>query len=395
MRSSHDPHSLVGPTGRRLAWVLPALTLCTTLATAARAEVEPDPLVGSELPAASNPHWVWVNDFVFQHMGDGKAFLVDGDAGRMLGMLSTGFGFGGVVLPRNRSQILSPETYFSRGTRGTRTDVVTFYDPRKLSPTGEVQIEPKRASAMPMLAQSGLTDDDRFLFIYNFTPMQSITVVDVQKKSSVGEIDGGGCALVYPTGPRSYFSLCGDGSVLTVQLNDAGAAANRSRTEPLFDPVKDPVTEKGVRIGDTWWFATFSGEMVPIQTTAKGTSAGQKWSLLDDAAKAEQWRPGGMQHLTVHVATKRLYSLMHVGGAGSHKDPGTEIWVYDLAKHQRVQRIKLEDPATSIAVTQDAEPLLFAIFLGAGKVDVYDPKSGKRLRVVKEIGLTPTTLVTY
>jgi len=60
-----------------------------------------------------------------------------------------------------------------------------------------------------------------------------------------------------------------------------------------------------------------------------------------------------------------------------------------------VQRIKLEDPATSIAITQDAEPLLFAIFLGAGKVDVYDPKSGKRLRVVKEIGLTPTTLVTY
>ena len=161
---------------------LPALTLCSTLATAARAEVEPDPLVGSELPAASNPHWVWVNDFVFQHMGDGKAFLVDGDAGRMLGMLSTGFGFGGVVLPRNRSQILSPETYFSRGTRGTRTDVVTFYDPRKLSPTGEVQIEPKRASAMPMLAQSGLTDDDRFLFIYNFTPAQSITVVDVQNE---------------------------------------------------------------------------------------------------------------------------------------------------------------------------------------------------------------------
>ena len=94
-------------------------------------------------------------------------------------------------------------------------------------------------------------------------------------------------------------------------------------------------------------------------------------------------------------ATKRLYSLMHVGGADSHKDPGTEVWVYDLATHQRVQRIKLEDPATSIAITQDAEPLLFAIFLGAGKVDVYDPKSGKRLRVVKEIGLTPTTLVTY
>ena len=86
--------TLPGNAAGALALALPALTLCGTLAAAARAEVEPDPLVGSELPAASNPHWVWVNDFVFQHMVDGKAFLVDGDAGRMLGMLSTGFGFG-------------------------------------------------------------------------------------------------------------------------------------------------------------------------------------------------------------------------------------------------------------------------------------------------------------
>ena len=47
----------------------------------------------------------------------------------MLGMLSTGFGFSGLLVPRSGSVILSPETYFARGTRGTRTDVVTLYDP--------------------------------------------------------------------------------------------------------------------------------------------------------------------------------------------------------------------------------------------------------------------------
>ncbi len=65
-------------------------------------------------------------------------------------MLSTGFGFNGVVVPRNRSVILSPEVYFSRGTRGERTDVVTVYDPRKLEPVAEIGIPPKRASHMPM-----------------------------------------------------------------------------------------------------------------------------------------------------------------------------------------------------------------------------------------------------
>jgi len=387
-------------TAVRSRTVLAASALAATLTLATMpadvtAEIEPDPLIGSDLPAASNPHWVWVNDIVFHHMADGKAFLIDGDAGSMLGMLSTGYGFGGVVLPRNRSQILAPETYFSRGTRGTRTDIITYYDPRKLSPVTEVPIPSDRVSAIPMLSQTQLTDDDRFLLLYNFTPAQSTTVVDVQNRKFVGQIDGGGCALVYPTGPRSYFSLCGNGGVFTVQLDDAGGAVARAHSEPLFDPIKDPVTEKGVRFGNTWLFATFGGGVVPIEATATTAKAGQRWSLLDDEDRAGNWRPGGMQHLAIHAASKRLYSLMHVGGVDSHKDPGTEIWVYDLDTRKRVQRIKLEDPATSIAVTQDANPLLFTIFIGAQKVDVYDPRSGKLLRVVKEIGFTPTTLVTY
>ena len=366
------------------SWTVPAV-----------AQLKPEPLVGSDLPAKPGPHWMWVNDVVFHHMADGKAFLVDGDTGAMRGMLSTGFGFNGVVVPRNRSAILSPEVYFSRGTRGTRTDVVTVYDPRKLAPVVEIGIPPKRGSHMPMIASAALTDDDRFLVIYNFTPAQSVSVVDVKARKFVGEIDIAGCALVYPTGPRGFFSLCGDGTALTVRLDDAGKAAGKARTAKLFDAVKDPVTEKGVRRGDTWYFVSFAGDVVPVQTTDGKTAAGTRWSLLDAADRKASWRPGGMQHLSVHAASGRLYSLMHVGGEWSHKDPGTEVWVYDLASRKRQSRIALEGPATSINVTQDANPVLFAIFIGAPKVDVYDPKGGKLLRSIGEIGFTPTTLVSY
>ena len=86
---------------------------------------------------------------------------------------------------------------------------------------------------------------------------------------------------------------------------------------------------------------------------------------------------------------------MHIGGADTHKDPGTEVWVYDVAGKKRTQRIVLKEMATSIAVTQDVKPLLFAIFIGAQKVDVYDALSGTFLRSIGEIGFTPTTLVTY
>ena len=58
---------------------------------------------------------------------------------------------------------------------------------------------------MPMMANSELTDDERFLLIYNFNPAQSVTVVDTKTRKFVGEIETAGCALVYPTGPRSFF----------------------------------------------------------------------------------------------------------------------------------------------------------------------------------------------
>jgi methylamine dehydrogenase heavy chain len=313
----------------------------------------------------------------------------------MLGMLSTGFGYNGIVPGKPGSELLSPETYFSRGTRGTRTDVVTFYDPRTLSPVAEVPIPAKRASTMPMLANARLTDDGRFLLIYNFTPAQSVSVVDVKSRKFVGEIEIPGCALIYPTGPRSFFSLCGDGAALQVTLGESGQAASRSRTAKLVDPVDDPVTEKGVRDGGAWVFVTFSGNVVRIDATTATLRAEASWSLLEAADHQESWRPGGMQHLALHGPTRRLYSVMHVGGPDSHKDPGTEVWAYDLASRKRVQRIALKEPATSIAVTADAKPLLFAIFVAAPKVDVYDGLSGSFLRSISEIGFTPTTLVTY
>ena len=346
------------------------------------------------LPASASPHWVWVNDFVFPHMPDGQALLVDGDSGRFLGMLSTGFGFSRVVIAKDGKLVFAPETYFSRGTRGTRTDVVTMYDPAHLAPVGEIVIPAKRSSNMPMMGDAELTDDGRFLLIYNFTPSQSVTVVDARSHELVGEIETSGCALVYPTGPRSFFSICGDGTLLHVHLDDTGRATTQDRTGHMFDVATDPVTEKGVRIGDTWQFVSYSGVMYPIRITRDGLVAGAKWPLLAADDRAQQWRPGGLQQLAAHAGLNRLYSIMHRGDPETHKDPGKEIWVYDLATHARIQRIVLQNEAGSIQVTHDRQPLLFSIFIGSTTLDVYDATSGAWLRSVQNVGTTPTILVT-
>ena len=352
---------------------------------------EPEGVVEQLTPPT--PHWVWVNDSAGFASPDGKAFLVDGDSGRMLGMLSTGLSFTSVLVPKSRAVIYAPETYFSRGTRGTRTDVVSLYDATHLLPVGEIEIPPKRASVMPMPGAQALMDDDRFLLIYNFTPAQSITVVDTQSRKFVGEIETSGCALAYPTGPRSFFSICGDGALLATTLTDGGTLAHHERTVELIDVLKDPLSEKGVRRGDTWFFASFEGVLHPLRATAAGIEPQPTWPLFTPQELAQHWRTGGLQHLAVHDASGRLFAAVHQGGPETHKDPGPQVWVYDLASHKRVQTITMRNKVGSIQVSQDSRPLLFACSIERNQLDIYDATSGKYLRTVDSLGLTPTVLV--
>jgi methylamine dehydrogenase heavy chain len=372
------------------------LLLCILLLPlSGQTEIKPEGLPPTiVLPAVPSPHWVWVNDIVFHHMADGKAYLIDGDTGKFLGMLSTGVGFIGLVLPSDYAMIYSPETYFSRGMRGERTDVITYYDPRELKPVGEVIIPPKRFAAMPTHNYSAITDDNRFMVVYNFSPAQSVSIIDLEQRRFVGETDTAGCALAMPTGARSFMMMCGNGGLLSLTLNDKGEVTDKQRSKPFFDPNTDPVTEKAVRWGDTWVFVTFNGYVYPVDVSSGQPVAGARWSMFSDAEREANWKPGGIQHLAVHAANGHLYSLVHQGEKDSHKDPGQDVWVYDLQSGKQLQKIKLNNLSTSIQVSKDEAPLLFSIFIGNPVLDIYDARKGNFLRSVDELGFTPTIMST-
>jgi methylamine dehydrogenase heavy chain len=357
------------------------------------AELPAEPLAVEPLAPRGDAHWVWMNDLAFFHLPDGRAYLIDADRGRMLAVLSTGFNFNSVLIPRDGSVIYSPETYFSRGTRGTRTDVITLYDATTLMPAGEIAIPSKRASAVPMKSLAALTDDDRFLLIYNFTPAQSVTVVDTRSRKFVGELDTAGCALVYPTGPRTFFSICADGGLLSVTIDDAGKAVSRTHSDPLFAVSKDPLTEKAVRLGDTWYFISYDGDIYPIQAAGGHLTVAPRWSVTSAQERAAGWRPGGVQQLAIHRASQRLYAIMHQGPRDTHKDPGNEIWELDLTTHTRLRRITTKNIVSSIEVSQDEHPLLYCAFIGSSTLDIYDASTGTFLRSVSDLASTPALIV--
>lgn len=354
---------------------------------------EPDrPMVVRKLPENPGDHWIWVSDMVWIAMTDGRATLVDADSGTVLGMLSTGYSFNTLSLPREYGEIYSAETYYTRYTRGDRTDVITVYDARELAPLGEIEIPPKRMSTTPKLATASLTDDDRFLAVYNFTPAQSFSIIDVKDRKFVGEIPMAGCALAYPVGPRQFFSLCSNGTVQLLSLTKSGELAQKTDSAVFFSVEDDPITEKGVRLENTWFFPSYLGMLHTIHVTNDGIDIDEPWSLVSEADRNESWRIGGIQHLAIHPKQQRLFALMHQGGPDTHHDPGTEVWVYDLASKTRQQRIKLVGPASSIQVSQDDAPLLYSVIPDVAELVVYDAITGEHLRTVPEISITPSLL---
>ncbi len=180
--------------------------LCVAVASPALAQLQPEELKNESLAEVMQPHWVWLNDISFDRMLDGRAYLVDADAGQMLGMISSGYSHGVLMLAEDGKTLAVPSTFLARGTRGERTDVVTFYKTSDLTPGAEPIIPAKRYNGMPFQAVSPVMPGGRFGLVYNFTPEQSVTVIDMQAQKMVGEYATSGCSLVYPTGPSKW--LC-------------------------------------------------------------------------------------------------------------------------------------------------------------------------------------------
>jgi methylamine dehydrogenase heavy chain len=290
------------------------------------------------VPLPYSPHWLFVGDAVTR-----RTALVDVDDGRLLGMLDSGFGLPQTLHPASRPEIYVIETHYSRGSRGVRTDVLTVYDTATLAPISEVILPAKRALSATPVGHAALSDDDRFAAIFNLTPATSLSIVDLEQRRFVGEIETPGCSLVYPVGPRRFVSLCMNGSLMLLTLDDTGRELSKRRSARFFDPESDPITEKAARRGDHWYFVSYEGWVHPVSFAAEEPVFEDRWSLVSDRERADDWRIGGSQLLAIHRATGRAYALMHQGPEDSHKDAGSEVWVFDIEKRKRLQRIELRN----------------------------------------------------
>jgi methylamine dehydrogenase heavy chain len=373
---------------RSLILLVAAIMLAA--APKALAQLPPDQMTSLTLPAVG-PNWIFVLDAGFPSNVAARVYIVDTARLKMIGQVSGGY-LSNFVLAPDHHEFYSVDTYYSRGWRGTRTDVVSIFDAKTLNFSGEVELPPKRLLIVPKRDSSAITPDGQFILVANMTPATSISVVDAKARKFVGEIETPGCVQAFPSGNRQFDSMCADGSLLTVQLDDSGKEKGKTTSKPFFDPSKDPVFDQPALVGTKAYFDSYYGNLYQVDLSGTEAKADAPWSLITAADKAGKWRPGGWQTVAVEPKSGVLLVLMHQGGDWTHKQFGSEVWVFDLAKKQRVKRIKLKTPGYSIFATNADKPMLEVLDLqtsmqeGTGQLEAYNLTDGKFIGKLDQIG---------
>ncbi len=329
------------------------------------------------LPATYPKSWAFVNSVSSLELIDTAATAPDHVRGQ-IGVAP----FPNLIPSTRRPEVYVAETFYSRGTRGTRTDVVTIYDTRTLAPTGEIVLTgPHRYLSGPQPNAFQLTGDEAFALVFAFTPAGSVKVLDLANRKILSEVPIPGCALIYPTGEHGFSTLCGSGTMLTVQLDATGKVTGQSETATFNDLADDPLFSLPARIGGVSYFTSFKGGVQPIDLSGTAPKLLPRWSLVTAEEAKANWRPSGWQQ-AAGGPDGRLYVIMQPGGhEGTHKDGGPEVWVFNPATHAKVATIKLKTQARSIAVADGAAPALLAAGAPADspldlRLDVYDPSTG-------------------
>jgi methylamine dehydrogenase heavy chain len=182
--------------------------------------------------------------------------------------------------------------------------------------------------------------------------------------------------------------LCGDGTMLTIQLDANGKSTSRTSSKSFIDIDNDPLSEKSAKAGSVWQFVSYLGKVQPIDARNAIPKLGRTWWLASPEERAANWRPAGWHWTAGHHTGLLWVGMTPDGYDGSHKDPAPQVWLFDAKKRKRLARIELKSAAVSISVTQHEKPYLLVATVDA-TLDVYDAMSGEYLRSIHDLGLTP------
>ena len=377
------------------AMLLGAGLMSATPALAGTVSVEPEE---SGVTTAPPPKHSWF--FVQRGFVSPGTAVYDSITGKYIIQVETST-LGDMAIDPAGKHYYVAETDWSRRLHGTRQDFISVYDSATLKLEGDIDI-PGRILVGGREHNFILSDDGKMAYVYNFSPVSSVNIVDLTKRKFVKSFELPGCADLIPNPGVGLAALCSDGSIASINLT--GATEQITRSDPFFGATTDPIFDnvqydkaKGQVV-----MMSYTGLVYTAKLGAKIT-VGAPFSLQESAGvrKGEtkplevNWMPGGGQPIALHRASGHLFVLMHAGEYWSHKDGATEIWDLDLAAHKVVKRLTVAGHPSVLNVTQEAKPRLIVVSEGegngsgggfAGTVQVIDPATGEVVHDLKNAG---------
>jgi len=348
------------------------------------------------LPESYPESWMMVDEASFFNMFGGKVIVLDvaekKQAKRIKGLVPKNL-LGNFTQSKTRGEIYILETFHQRGGRGPREDVFVIYDKKTLSIKKEiVWPKPNRMQSLPERYSMALSGDEKLLYAANFDPAASFNVINLDTQEIVAEVSTPGCVMTFPIGNRGVASLCNNGAILSTKLNNDGSLASQSRSDPFFDTDDTPIFEHAVYINGIAHFPSFTGLLHSFDMRGEAAEYLGSWDMVSDADKAGNWRPSGLA-LNDFDDSGLMYTIFQPDGhEGSQTHGGTQVWVFDVEKKQRVRVIETPNWAISIAVSRGDSPLL-VVTNGGLSLDVFNAVDGSFIQNVADFGNSTPLMV--
>ncbi len=299
--------------------------------------------------------------------------FLSGDTLQTKGSLSTGL-IAQMDLSADRKSLYTASVYPKRIVWGPVDAVVQKFDIQTATLNKEMETSPKMAEVSANINTFKLSRNNLYSFVQNATPAASVSVIDLSTGKNLLEVPTPGCWAIYPSADDKRFSsLCGDGTVTSYQLSDDLKSYTATKSDKIFDAVKDPLFISAQRDGENTYFTSFNGNIYVLDDQNAKVTLVNKFSYTQGIKG--HWAPGGFEVLAFNKPSNLLFVAMHPDAhEGSHKDGAKEVWGINMNTHKVVTRIKVKDPI-SIAVSGTPSPVLFTLSEGenneGGTVERY------------------------
>jgi methylamine dehydrogenase heavy chain len=315
----------------------------------------------------------------------GRIFVADVATFKYLATMAYPTWRGQFVLPKDGKTAYVSSSYWERAARGKRSDVVEIWDVATATQVGPaIELPPRLAQLGNDSSMAGLSADERWLLLQNATPATSVTLVDLQAKKFASEIPLPGCFGVYPAAsvPR-FFSLCGDGTIVSVGFDAAGKAGAVQRSAAIFDSEQDPLFMHASRDGDTLYFVSFNGSVYEVDASGPTAKLAQRYSIVEGVEGG--WKPGGAHVTALVPSAKVLYVLMRPNSKdGDHREPSSEVWAVNVSTNKVISRSTVS-AAAGVSYVASPKPVLLMNDRDAESLVRYavDPNAAYTVRVDK------------